>query len=598
MQKLKRLFCFTKGIFISAIKNGLRKTARRVQKTYQRKKEAKRVITFDSLKLTKIEKEEQEKHIFAKKITFSILTPLYNTDKHMLKEMIESVQSQTYKNWQLCLADGSDEKHPYVGDIVQQYAQNDKRIAYKKLKKNLGISGNTNECIKIAKGEYLSLLDHDDILHEAALFETMKAIEEKHADFIYTDEVVFNATVDNLDYFHFKTDYAPDTLRSVNFICHFSSFSAQLLAEVGNFRSECDGSQDYDTSLRLTEKATKIVHISKTLYFWRAHTKSIAKNLSAKNYVTPAAKKALEYHLQRIELQGVVADAIMPATYKIDYIIEKNPRVTIIIPNKDHVAELQKCLDSIINKTSYQNYEIVIVENNSTKRKTFDFYKGLQKNKRIQVMTYTDNFNYSKINNFAIDRINTDYVIFLHNDTEIISPDWIEQMLMYCQRKDVGCVGAKLYYPDDTIQHAGIILGLQGSAWYSHKDFKRNDNGYAYRLSYTQNLSAVSAACMMIKPSVFNEVNGFDEKLAVSLNDVDLCMKVRSKGYLIVWTPHCELYHSEGRSTGRRYIFKNKKRLIDEHAYFTKKWQKELEAGDPYYNPNLTVKRDDFSLKV
>ena len=550
------------------------------------------------------ELEAQRKKKFERDIKFSVIVPLYNTPEQYLCAMIDSVLAQTYSNWELCLADGSDEKHDYVGKIVAKYAKKDSRILYKKLEKNLGISGNTNECLDMSSGDYISLFDHDDLLHESALYCVMEAIENDGADFIYTDENTFHDTPKDAYHPHFKPDFSPDTLRSYNYICHLTTFSRALLNEVGGFRSEFDGSQDYDMVLRLTEKASKIVHIPKILYYWRCHKASVASDISAKPYTLVAAKKALDEHLVRLGLSGKSVDTRIPSVYKIEYDIVGEPLVSIIIANKDYIDDLDKCITSIVEKSSYKNYEIIVVENNSTDPRTFKYYDEVtRKYPQLKVVYWKgQGFNYSKINNFGFESSRGEHIILLNNDIEILTPSWIEEMLMFSQREDVGAVGAMLYYPDDTIQHAGVIIGIGADpemavAGHSHKYFKRGEYGYASRLCLAQNLSAVTAACVMIRASVYREVGGLDESFAVAFNDVDLCLKIRKSGHLIVWTPFAEAYHYESKSRGLETTPEKVARFNSEINNFLGKWKSVRDAGDPYYNPNLTLEREDFGIR-
>jgi len=534
--------------------------------------------------------------VFNKNVKFSIVVPLYNTPIKFLREMIGSVQKQTYSNWQLCMADGSDDEHGFVGEYVKGIK--DSRICYKKLDENMGIADNTNACIAMADGDFIALFDHDDLLHPSALYEMAKAIEEKNADFVYTDEVTFVGKPSNITIYNFKPDYSPDTLRSYNYICHFTAFSKELLSEVGGFNKAYDGSQDYDLILRLTEKAQNIVHIRKALYFWRSHKASVASDVSAKPYVVDSAKRALAAHIERIGLVGKVEDAVVPTTYKIQYDIIGNPLISIIIPNKDHSDDLEKCLSSLYEKTTYKNFEIIVVENNSTEQKTFEYYESAKSRyNNLKVIVWEKGFNYSAINNFAESEAKGEYILLLNNDIEIITPDWIEQMLMFAQRKDVGAVGAKLYYDDDTIQHAGVIVGLGGVAGHSHKDFARDNPGYMARASIAQNLSACTAACLMIRKDVYDEVGGLDEGYAVAFNDIDFCMKIRAAGYLIVFTPFAEFYHYESKSRGDEDTPEKRERFNGEIFRFQERWGKELKAGDPYYNPNLTLDSENFDLR-
>ena len=581
-------------------KNGLRATVYRVLKGAG-------PMPVDKRKLKKIAKdyyisaqrrEKEENAQFPKDIKFSVLVPLYNTPESFLKAMIESVQAQTYKNWEFCLADGSDSEHSFVGEICKKYADGDKRIKYEKLEKNLGISENTNACIRMATGEYIALFDHDDLLHPSALYEVMRAICEHGADFIYTDENTFSEEPRDAYNPHFKPDFSPDTLRSYNYICHLSVFSRELLDSVGYFRSEYDGSQDYDLILRLTEKAKKVFHIRKILYYWRAHKNSVAQDVGAKPYTVTAAKKALAAHLERCGLKGEVLDSSVPTTYHIKYEIDGNPLISVIIPNKDHTDDLDICLKSLYEKSLYKNFEVIIVENNSTEKETFEYYETLtQKHGNIKIVKWEGNFNYSAINNFGVNYAKGEYILLLNNDVEIINGSCLEEMLMFAQRKDVGAVGAKLYYSDDTVQHAGVILGLGGTAGHAHKHFGRSHPGYMARASIAQNLTACTAACLMMRRDVFDEVGGLDESFEVAFNDVDLCMKIRKKGYLVVFTPYAELYHYESKSRGNDSTPEKLERFRGEIDRFKEKWQKQLDDGDPYYNPNLTLTRDDFSLK-
>lgn len=581
-------------------KNGLRATVYRVLKGAG-------PMPVDKRKFKKIaegyyisaqRREQEENAQFPKDIKFSVLVPLYNTPDSFLKAMIESVQAQTYKNWELCLADGSDKEHSFVGEICKKYAGKDERIKYEKLEKNLGISENTNACIRMATGEYIALFDHDDLLHPSALYEVMRAICEHGADFIYTDENTFSEKPRDAYNPHFKPDFSPDTLRSYNYICHLSVFSRELLDSVGYFRSEYDGSQDYDLILRLTEKAKKVFHIRKILYYWRAHKNSVAQDVGAKPYTVTAAKKALAAHLERCGLKGEVLDSSVPTTYHIKYEIDGNPLISVIIPNKDHTDDLDICLKSLYEKSSYKNFEVIIVENNSTEKETFEYYEAIaQKHGNIKIVKWEGNFNYSAINNFGVNYAKGEFILLLNNDVEIINGSCLEEMLMFAQRKDVGAVGAKLYYSDDTVQHAGVILGLGGTAGHAHKHFGRSHPGYMARASIAQNLSACTAACLMMRRDVFDEVGGLDESFEVAFNDVDLCMKIRKKGYLVVFTPYAELYHYESKSRGNDSTPEKLERFRGEIDRFKEKWQKQLDDGDPYYNPNLTLTRDDFSLK-
>lgn len=544
------------------------------------------------------ELKKQKNTVFPKKIKFSIVVPLYNTPKLFLTEMIDSVKAQTYQNWELCLADGSDNEHSYVKDIVEQYLKKDKRILYKKLEYNLGISENTNTCIEISTGDYIALFDHDDVLDPSVLFEYMNAICNQNADFIYCDEDKFENNINKRFDPYFKPDFGIDNLRANNYICHFTVFKSDLLKEVGLFRKKFDGSQDHDMILRLTEKAENIVHIPKILYHWRVSLNSVAADPYAKPYTIEAGIKAVSEHLNRCGLNAIVeSSAVHPNIYRIKYAIKNNPLISILIPNKDHIIDLSRCINSILEKSTYKNIEIIIIENNSVEEKTFEYYEKLKSYNNINVVYWKGIFNYSAINNFGAKYAKGEHLLFLNNDTEIITNNWLEEMLMYSQREDVGAVGAKLYYPDNTIQHAGLGLGLLKLAGHYCRNFSRQSTGYMGNLFFARNVSAVTAACIMIKKEVFKQVNGLDETFEVAFNDVDLCMRIRKAGYLIVWTPYAELYHHESKSRGAEDTPEKQKRFQGEVLRFQKRWKKEIEAGDPYYNPNLTLDREDFSLR-
>lgn len=552
-------------------------------------------------------KEERET-VFDRMIKISILVPLYNTPEPFLRDMITSVLNQTYQNWELCLADGSDAEHGEVGRICREYLEKDSRIVYQKLLKNEGISGNTNECLKLATGEYIGLFDHDDILHPSTLYEYVKAINEQDADYIYCDETTFkNGDINKMLTMHFKPDYAVDNLRANNYICHFSVFAKRLLEGEELFRSRFDGSQDHDMILRMTDRAKHIVHIPKLLYYWRCHEGSVASGIDAKPYVVAAAKGAVADHLRRHGFTHfqITSTRAFETIFKIRYEIIGDPMISIVIPNKDHAADLKRCITSILEKSTYENYEIVIVENGSETKEIFEYYTSLKEYDNIRVVTYEkpegqNGFNYSAVNNFGVKQTKGDYILLLNNDTEVITVNWMEELLMYAQREDVGAAGAKLYYGNKTIQHAGVVLqlGAHRTAGHSHYGQSRENLGYMGRLCYAQNVSAVTGACLLVKKSLFEEVGGLDESFAISLNDVDFCLKLREKGLLNVFTPFAELYHYESVSRGLDDSGEKAERYNRESAHFREKWKTVLEKGDPYYNPNFSLDRSDFALKT
>ena len=533
----------------------------------------------------------------------SILVPLYNTPKNFLKEMIDSVRWQTYDNWQLCLADGSDEFHAYVEEYCLKESEADSRITYKKLERNEGISGNTNRCFELAKGEYIALFDHDDILHPSVLFEYVKVINEKHADYIYCDETTFHkGSVDKMITMHFKPDYAIDNLRANNYICHFSCFDRKLLEGEELFRSKFDGSQDHDMILRLTDKAKNIVHVPKLMYYWRSHAGSVASDINAKSYAIEAAKGAVADHLTRHGYKNfsIESTRAFETIFRIKYELMSHPRVSVIIPNRDHVEDLRRCISSILEKTTYDNYEIVVVENNSVSVDIEDYYKELKRYSNVRVVRYVGEFNYSRVNNYGVECADGQFIILLNNDTEVITVNWIEEMLMYCQRKDVGAVGVKLLYPDKTIQHAGVVIGLGAhrTAGHTHYGKSYENLGYMGRLCYAQDVSAVTGACLMVKKHTFVEMGGLDDHFAVSLNDVDFCLRLRKMGLLNVFTPFAELYHYESASRGSDLNGENADRYNKESELFREKWGEVLEKGDPYYNPNFSLDRSDYSVRI
>ena len=539
----------------------------------------------------------RQKHAsFAQKPLISIVIPLYCTPLPYLKELIESVRRQSYENWQLCLADGSpDDK---AKEFLEKHYGREKRIVYQKLEENGGISVNTNAAAELAKGEYLMFCDHDDTLEPDALYEIVKAINDTDADVIYTDED--KVSMDGQHYFdpNFKPDFNLFRLRENNYICHIFVVRKSLTGETGMLRSEFDGAQDFDFILRCCEKAKKITHIPRVLYHWRCHMDSTAADPSSKAYAYEAGRKAIREHYQRMGIDAKVDMTERPGWYRSHIKIQGNPMVSIIIPNKDHTDDLELCLFSMSRKSTYRNYEVLIVENNSEKEETFEYYKKLpERYPKVRVLTWEKEFNYSAINNFAAEEAQGEYLLFLNNDVEILTPDWIEEMLQNCQQENVAAVGAKLYYPDDTIQHAGVVLGLGGIAGHIMCRASREDPGYFGRMISVQEISAVTAACMMVKKSEFDSVKGFDETFQVAFNDIDLCMKFRAAGKKIVFTPYAELYHYESKSRGLEDTPEKQFRFDKEVKRFQEKWAQQLEMGDPYYSPNLSVTEGDCSLR-
>ncbi len=544
----------------------------------------------------KKELKRQRTAVFSTTPLISIVLPLYNTPQEYLKEVVDSVIAQTYGNWQLCLADGSEGDE--IGEFLRKKYKKEIRISYKKLKENRGISENTNAAIKFAMGDYIMLCDHDDVLAPDALFHIVKAITEKKADVIYTDED--KISMDGKHYFepNFKPDFNLFRLRENNYICHIFAVKREILDQVGTFRSEYDGAQDFDLILRCCEKAEKIVHIPRVLYHWRSHMNSTAANPESKRYAFEAGKRAIEAHYERMGIRAQVELTDRPGWYRSHVEITGDPLISIIIPNKDHIEDLELCISSIEEKSTWKNYEILVVENNSEDKKTFAYYEELKhRYENVRILVWKKEFNYSAINNFAVRESRGEYLLFLNNDVEIITPSWMEEMLQICQQDGVGMTGAKLYYPDDTVQHAGVVLGLGGIAGHIMCKARREDIGYMGRMVSVQEISAVTAACMLVKTSVFKEAGGFDEELRVAFNDIDLCMQVRHMGQKIVFTPYAELYHYESKSRGLEDTPEKQLRFSKEVKCFRRKWERELLKGDPYYSPNLSLKEGDCSLR-
>ena len=535
--------------------------------------------------------------------TISILTPLYNTPEPYLREFLDSFVNQTAPNGQLCLADASDAEHDAVKRIVEEYQAKNQRIVYKKIE-NKGIAANTNAAASLATGDYLALADHDDILAPHAMYTMGKAIlqlrERGEPDgFLYSDEALFSKSIQRPIVAHFKPDYAPDYLLCCNYICHLAVFQKALWDAVGGERPECDGSQDHDLFLRLIEQVGGAAHVPQVLYYWRVHAGSTSGGTEAKPYVAAAAKKALADHLARTGRTGTVEDGLFPSTYRVKWDIEGDPKVSILIPNKDHTDDLEKCLQSIWKKTTWDNYEIIVIENNSTDPVTFAYYeKAKQRYDGLKVVTYPEKgFNFSGINNFGRKAAAGDYLLLLNNDVEVRNGDWLTELLRQCAHKGGAAIcGAMLYYPDETLQHAGVITGLGGYAGHSHKYKQKGGSGYLFRIATVQDFSAVTGACLLVKASIYDEVGGLDEQFAVAFNDVDFCLRVRDAGCRIAWTPYAELTHYESKSRGgdEKDPAKAARFAAEQQRLYTIHGKENI-LDDPYYNPNLTRDREDFS---
>ncbi|MEG0769688.1 MAG: glycosyltransferase family 2 protein [Ruthenibacterium sp.] len=548
----------------------------------------------------KRELRAQRKEEFDTMPLFSVVVPLYNTPLKYLRAMIKSVLRQSYTNFELVLVDASDAGHPEVTEAVKRFS--DRRIVLSKLAKNEGISGNTNIALREAAGDYFALLDHDDALAPGALYEMAKAVNETGADFLYSDEIVLDGDLKKLGEYHFKPDFSPDYLRGCNYITHLSVFSRALLSRAGGGeKAQYDGAQDYDLILRLSEKAEKIVHIPKVLYYWRRHENSTASDITTKPYAIEAGAKALRAHLKRVGLAGkVTAMQQHPGAYHVEYALAQQPLVTVILPNKDHVEDLKRCLASLL-RSGYPSLEILVIENNSTQKETALFYQtAVQKIPNLHVLQYKGAFNFSAINNFGAQHAHGEHLLLLNNDVELLSPGFVRELLSYSQRADVGAVGAKLYYPDDQIQHAGVFVGIGGSAGHSHKGHPRDTGGDMYRVCTTQNFCAVTGACLMVKTALYKALGGLDEKnFAIAYNDVDFCLRLRAKGLLNVMTPFAEAYHYESKSRGddTKSGGAEQQRYEAEKARFVRKYAKLMQAGDPYYNPHFTLLYENYGYR-
>ena len=541
--------------------------------------------------------ETQRKQKFDYSPLISIAVPAYQTPVEFLRQMIESLIVQTYSNWELCIVNASPDNEE-MQKVLAEYSAGDSRVRFCNLKENLGIAENTNRAFAMAKGEFVGLLDHDDLLAPNALYEIVKILQDHpQADALYTDEDKVTTELDEHFQPHLKSDFNLDLLRSNNYICHFFVVRKSIVEKTGGFRKEFDGAQDYDFIFRCTENAGEVLHVPEILYHWRTHKASTADNPASKMYAFEAGKRAIEAHLERTGTKGEVSHTQDLGFYRVKYPVQGKPLVSVIIPNKDEKETLQTCLEMLEKNTGYQNFEIIIVENNSTTDEIFRYYKELSGNRKIHLLRWRKEFNYSAINNFAAAHAKGEYLLFLNNDVKSINPDWLEEMLGVCQRPEVGGVGAKLIYPDNTIQHAGCVIGMGGIAGHMFVDMPADRTGYLHKASLLQDMSAVTAACLLMKKEVFEQAGGFTEELAVAFNDVDLCLKVRKNGYLIVYDPYAKLYHMESKTRGAEDSKEKVRRFQTEIEYMRCHWIDILKNGDPCYNKNLSLTKWNYSLK-
>lgn len=541
--------------------------------------------------------EKQRHHHFEYSPLISVAVPAYRTPEKFLVQMIDSLLAQTYGNWELCIANGSPEDGA-MKKVLEEYTKKDSRIRVSELTENKGIAGNTNAALEMAQGEFVGLLDHDDLLAPNALYEIALALGKDRAlDAVYTDEDKVTTELDEHFQPHLKPDFNLDLLRSNNYICHFFVVRRSIVQKVGGFRQEFDGAQDHDFIFRCIETAEKVGHIPEILYHWRTHKASTADNPASKMYAFDAGKRAIEAHLKRTGTEGIVSHTPDLGFFRVKYPVQGQPLVSVIIPNKDEKETLKACIDSIREKTEYPNYEIIIVENNSTTDEIFQYYKELSQDPRIRLLRWKKEFNYSAINNYGVRHANGEYLLFLNNDVTVITPGWIKELLGVCQRPEVGAAGVKLIYPDNTIQHAGCVIGLGGIAGHMFVDMPANRTGYLHKASILQDMSAVTAACMMMKRTAFEEAGGFTEKLSVAFNDVDLCLKVRKNHKLIVYDPYVQLYHMESKTRGAEDNKEKVRRFQEEIEYMRCQWIDILKKGDPYYNRNLSLTKWNYSLR-
>lgn len=551
---------------------------------------------FEMHRVTDKELKIQKETYFEYSPKISVIVPTYNTPEKFLVEMIDSLITQSYSNWELCIADGSDESH-LARTIIKEYTKKDDRIKACYLSENYGISGNTNKALELVTGDYVGLFDHDDLLTPDCLFEIVKNLQNTKYDILYTDEDKLNNATGEFEDPNFKPDYSPDLFYSHNYITHFFVVKSEIINKVGGFRSEFDGAQDYDLMFRCIEQSKNIFHIAKILYHWRMHAASTAENPESKLYCYEAGRQAIQEHYRRVGIQAKVECMKLWGMYHSTYETTGNPLVSIIIPNKDHKEILKTCIDSLYNNNSYTNFEIIIVENNSTTKEIFEYYEILKSiHSNIKIVTYTGEFNYSAINNFGVKSAKGEFLLFLNNDTEMIKKDALSEMLGCCIRNDVGIVGAKLLYEDNTVQHAGVVIGFGGFAGHVFTGIGKDDYGYMVRAQLNCNYSAVTAACMLVKKSVYDSVDGFSEEFKVGLNDIDFCLKVRETGMLVVYNAHSLWHHYESKSRGYEDTVEKQKRFESEIHLFQNKWKNILLNGDPYYNKNFVIELGPFKL--
>ena len=544
------------------------------------------------LRIMRVSRQElfaQRKTKFSYAPKFSVVVPLYHTPAKFLKDLVRSMMYQSYANWELCLVNASPED-VHLTSLLENWAMRDKRIRVIRLEKNLRIAQNTNAGIAASTGEFIAFLDHDDFLEPDALFCYADALnKDKTIDVFYSDEDKTDEYAAHYFYPHFKSDFNIDLLHANNYMCHFLAVRKSLVDTVGGLNEKFDGAQDYDFVLRLTENTKKIYHCPRILYHWRCSNQSTAANQGNKMYAIHAGKAALNAHYKRIGWNARAQEGAVDGWYQTKFTLKEEPLVSILIPNKDHTDDLDVCLNSFFERADYQNYEFIIIENNSVLPETFAYYEKIEKeHDNVKVVYWEAGFNYSAINNFGFKFAKGDYIMLLNNDVELITPDIFQSMLGFCMRPEVGIVGAKLLYNDHTVQHAGVLVGAGGLADHVFKGIHEDDPGYMGRAISSQDVSAVTAACLLVKRSVYEEVGGLEEEFQVAFNDVDFCLKVRKAGYLIVYDADVKLFHYESKSRGMEDTTDRFIRFGNEMMLLNSKWDILSTFVDPYYNPNLS----------
>ena len=541
------------------------------------------------MRVSRQELFEQRKTKFSYAPKFSVVVPLYHTPAKFLKDLVRSMMYQSYANWELCLVNASPED-VHLTSLLENWAMRDKRIRVIRLEKNLGIAQNTNAGIAASTGEFIAFLDHDDFLEPDALFCYADALnKDKTIDVFYSDEDKTDEYAAHYFYPHFKSDFNIDLLHANNYMCHFLAVRKSLVDTVGGLNEKFDGAQDYDFVLRLTENTKKIYHCPRILYHWRCSNQSTAANQGNKMYAIHAGKAALNAHYKRIGWNARAQEGAVDGWYQTKFTLKEEPLVSILIPNKDHTDDLDVCLNSFFERADYQNYEFIIIENNSVLSETFAYYEKIEKeHDNVKVVYWEAGFNYSAINNFGFKFAKGDYIMLLNNDVELITPDIFQSMLGFCMRPEVGIVGAKLLYNDHTVQHAGVLVGAGGLADHVFKGIHEDDPGYMGRAISSQDVSAVTAACLLVKRSVYEEVGGLEDEFQVAFNDVDFCLKVRKAGYLIVYDADVKLFHYESKSRGMEDTTERFIRFGNEMMLLNSKWDILSTFVDPYYNPNFS----------